>query len=102
MDVQLRAPDVRDDISSLVPAPIGLKVKALGRYLKKNNIDPDAFGKDQARSLKELSKELKTGESSLMQIAEGHIVRVVDVVLLKILKKGTDSVLVVTKEFSAK
>lgn len=91
----------RQEISSLVPAPIGLKVKALGRYLKQNNIDPSAFGKDRAKSLQELSIELISGESSLMTQPDGVVVRIVDVVLLLVTKAGTDQVLVVAKESSA-
>lgn len=99
--VRLWAPQEGAEISSLVPAPIGLKVKALGRYLKANKIDPSAFGRDRAKTLQELSTELVTGESSLMTLPDGTVIRLVDVVLLMVTKSGTDLVLVVAKESSA-
>mmetsp|Transcript_2492 Transcript_2492/g.5454 ORF Transcript_2492/g.5454 Transcript_2492/m.5454 type:complete len:947 (+) Transcript_2492:91-2931(+) len=89
------------EISSLVPAPVGLKVEALGNFLKANNIDPSAFGTAHTKTLQELSMELTTGESILMEMENGRVVRLVDVVLLKILKvnaNGGDEVLVVTAE----
>jgi len=99
--VKLWAPQQGAEASSLVPAPIGLKVKALGRYLRANNIDPSAFGRERTKTLHELSVELITGESSLMGLAGGGVVRIVDVVLLRVTLQGSDSVLVVTKEATA-
>lgn len=89
------------EASSLVPAPIGLKVKALGRFLKAHDIDPIAFGKGRTKTLQELSTELITGESSLISLPGKGLVRLVDVVLLTVFLQGTDSVLVVTKETTA-
>jgi len=97
--IELRAPESGADFSSLVPAPIGLTVDALGKYLKANNIDPRMFGENYAQALRELSIELVTGESSLM-ISGQRVVRIVDVVLLKITKPGTNDLLVVASEAS--
>ena len=60
------APREGAEVSSLVVAPIGLRPKALGRYLKSNNVDPMAFGKNPKKTLRDLSTELIAGESSLM------------------------------------
>mmetsp|Transcript_60795 Transcript_60795/g.199078 ORF Transcript_60795/g.199078 Transcript_60795/m.199078 type:complete len:959 (-) Transcript_60795:48-2924(-) len=89
------------EVSSLVPAPIGLKVKALGRFLKANQVDLSAFGKDRTKTLQELSTELMSGECSLRTMPAGGVVRIVDVVLLLITNVTADSALVVTKETSA-
>merc|ERR1719277_2489792 len=96
--VKLWAPMEGTDVSSLVPAPIGLKVEALGRYLRSNNIDPSLFGKSNTKTLEELSTELITGESTLVRLQAGQVARIVDVVLLKITKAGTSDILVATKE----
>jgi hypothetical protein len=99
--VKLCAPQMSAAVSSLMPAPIGMRVRALGRYLKSNNVDPSTFGKNQAKTLQELSAELTTGESSLMRSPQGRVIRLVDVVLLKITQADTGSMLVVTKECGA-
>jgi hypothetical protein len=98
LKVRLGAPEERAAVSNLVPAPIGLKVRALGRHLKANSIDPGQFGRGQAKSLQELSTELTSGESSLMVSPQGDLVRLVDVVLLKLMQGESREVLVVTKE----
>lgn len=89
------------EVSNLVPAPIGLKVKALGRFLKANQVDLSAFGRDRTKTLQELSTELMSGECSLRTMPAGGVVRIVDVVLLLITNVTADSALVVTKERSA-
>jgi len=105
--VKLWAPKLGAEPSSLVPAPIGLKVKALGRFLQAHHIDPSAFGKERTKTLQELSTELITGESSLMSLPAGDVVRIVDVVLLQLKVtmqahgSGVEHLLVVTKETSA-
>eukprot|EP00971_Amphidinium_carterae_P060819 1203946-Amphidinium_carterae.1 len=104
--VKLWPKEGKAEVSSLVPAPVGLKVEALGRFLKSNNIDPSAFGKAHTKTLQELSMELTSGESILMQLDGMRVVRLVDVVLLKIQKPGPngspDEVLIVTDETDAK
>lgn len=86
--VKLHAPTVGTEVSSLVPPPIGLKLEALARYLKDNNIDPSRFGEDNTKSLKELSDELLVGECALVRLEPGKVARVVDLVLLRILRPG--------------
>merc|ERR1712083_362127 len=97
LNVRLSGPDESANVSDLVPAPIGLKVRALERYLRANNVDPSLFGQGQAKTLQELSAELTSGESSLMASPQGELVRLVDVVLLKIFRGESREVLVVTK-----
>jgi hypothetical protein len=97
LNVRLSGPDQSANVSDLVPAPIGLKVRALERYLRANNVDPSLFGQGQAKTLQELSAELTSGESSLMASPQGELVRLVDVVLLKIFRAQRREVLVVTK-----
>lgn len=97
--VKLWPPRLGVGLSSLVTAPIGLRPKALGKYLKSNNVDPSAFGRDPKKTLRELSTELIAGESSLMVLPPGRVVRIVDVVLLRVTRKSaTDDMLIVTNE----
>jgi len=72
-------------------------VRALERYLRANSVDPSLFGRGQAKTLQELSAELTSGESSLMASPQGGLVRLVDVVLLKIFEARRREVLVVTR-----
>jgi len=97
LNVRLSGSDQSANVSDLVPAPIGLKVRALERYLRANSVDPSLFGQGQAKTLQELSAELTSGESSLMTSPHGELVRLVDVVLLKIFRARRREVLVVTR-----
>jgi len=96
-NVKLSAPTVEHLLCNLVPAPIGLKREALGRYLKTNGVDPSIFGKGKAKTLTELSNELTMGKCSLTRLSDGRVARIVDVVVLKI-SKGESETLVVSTE----
>lgn len=96
--VKLRAADSQGEVSGLIAAPIGLKEADLIDYLQKHNIDTTAFGKSGARTLKEFSTELIKGESSLTEDAAGNVVRVVDLIIMKIVNPGTGDVLVQTEQ----
>jgi len=96
--VTLWAPTVGFEVCSLVPAPIGLKEEALGLFLEANDVDTSLFGLNNTKTLQELSTELITGKSALTKMQNGHVARIVDVVLLKIVKAGSSDMLVVAKE----
>jgi len=92
--IQYKRPDDDDETSALVHAPIGLDEENLTTYLKNYKVDIEAFGKDKAKTLEEFASELMKGDSSLMHANNGSIVRVVDVVLLKLFNKETGKILV--------
>lgn len=98
--VKLRAGG-SEQVSGLVAAPIGLNEEALIGYLQKHNVDTKAYGpngQDHARTLKEFSTELIKGESSLMEDDGGKVIRVVDLIIMKIVNPGTGDVLVQTEQ----
>lgn len=94
--VQLQAPQEKTEISGLVQAPIGMKVEELCKFLLSGNIDISKFGKSHTKSLKEFSQELVKGESSLMQDPSGRVLRIVDLVALKIIDDETGRILIQT------
>jgi serine/threonine protein kinase len=96
--IKLRAPAAGSEASALVQAPIGLKLEDLEKFLSENNVDPEAFGRAETANLKAFSDELIRGESTLVKSADGKLRRVVDVVLLKLIKEGSGEVLVEMEE----
>lgn len=91
-------PEGSEEVSGLVAAPIGLNEDDLTKYLKEHGVDTTAFGGKSARSLKEFSTELIKGESSLMLDSDGKVMRVVDLIIMKIVNPGTMDVLVQTEQ----
>jgi len=69
------------NISTLVRAPIGLDEESLESYLKENNVDISKFGKDGAKSLKEISSELIKGETRLLKV-DNDLLLITEVVML--------------------
>jgi len=96
-NIKYKAPDEGDEVSGLVQAPIGLEVEELEKYFKENNVDTSKFGQGQAKTLKDISAELIKGESSLMTDTSG-LIRVVDVVVIKLIHSVTGSILVQTEQ----
>lgn len=96
-NVKLRA-EGSEEVSGLVAAPIGLNEDDLTKYLKAHNIDTSVFGQNHAKTLKEFSTELIKGESSLMEDVSGKVIRVVDLIIMKIVNPGTGDVLVQTEQ----
>jgi len=94
--VTLRAPQAGHEISPLVHAPIGYSEEQLTEFLKANNVDVSKFGHDNVKTLKEFSDELVRGEAQLTQ-ANGAIVRMVDVVILKIVNKDGAAIVETTE-----
>jgi hypothetical protein len=90
--VKLRAPAHSQEVSSLILPPVGLHEDApfesLTTTLEKARIDPEKFGKQNTKTLKEFSDELITGEALLEKQPNGSVLRIVDIVLLKIVKAG--------------
>jgi len=96
--VNLRAPTNCDEVSGLVQAPIGYDEETLRAFLEEHKIDSSEFGKGQTKTLKEFSNELIKGESSLMVEKNGAVLRIVDIVLLKLTRAGSTELLVETGE----
>merc|ERR1719460_2784245 len=86
--VPLRAPKVsQKQVSGLVQAPIGINEQALAKYLVSCGIDVAKFtGSDGIKSLAEFAGELANSEAALARNKDGKVVRVVDVVALKLIK----------------
>jgi len=97
-NVNLRAPKEIDEVSGLVQAPIGYDEETLTNTLKDHGILVDKFGQKGTRTLKEFSNELIKGESSLMKDKDDKLVRIVDIVLLRLTKAGTKELLIETGE----
>mmetsp|Transcript_28033 Transcript_28033/g.61208 ORF Transcript_28033/g.61208 Transcript_28033/m.61208 type:complete len:750 (-) Transcript_28033:137-2386(-) len=89
-NVKLRAPAKTGDISALVPAPVGFKQEELEEYLSKSGVDINKFGENNTKTLQEFSEELTKGEATLTRRNDGKVIRVVDVVVLKLAKSGGD------------
>ncbi|CAE7933382.1 unnamed protein product [Symbiodinium sp. KB8] len=82
-----------EEVSGLVMPPVGFNEEDLVAYLASHNIDTESFGTGCAKSLKELSRELTSGQSSLLIDSSGKVVRVVDQVHLVVVSPS-DKVLV--------
>merc|ERR1711937_274903 len=96
--IKYKQPDEGDEVSGLVQAPIGLAEDELKKYLEMNNVDMSKFGQGPAKTLKDISAELIKGESSLMKEENGSILRIVDVVVMKVVHCVTGSILVQTEQ----
>jgi len=82
--IKLKAPAVGSEVSALVAPPIGYEEEQLQQFLQASNVDISQFGKNDVKSLAEFSEELVKGESTLMVQNDSSLIRVVDVVILKI------------------
>merc|ERR1712194_299448 len=88
-DVSLYAPREAGDISALVQAPpLPLDEDLLARYLERNRVDPSRF------PVEDFSRELMDGEATLETQPDGNLLRVVDVVVLRIVRQHGGAVLV--------
>jgi len=81
--VKLRA-EGSEEVSGLVMPPVGLNEQDLLQYLKHYEVDVSGFGQGQAKTLKEFSRELMCGESSLSLDENGQVIRIVDQIVLKV------------------
>jgi len=88
-NVALSVPQTEQEFSSLVQVPVGLDDVALREVLESSGVALSAFALDR------LSAELVKGESALRRQPDGgRLLRVVNLVLLKLTKTGTNEVLV--------
>eukprot|EP00929_Paragymnodinium_shiwhaense_P115467 TRINITY_DN8437_c0_g1_i1.p1 TRINITY_DN8437_c0_g1~~TRINITY_DN8437_c0_g1_i1.p1 ORF type:complete len:805 (+),score=154.98 TRINITY_DN8437_c0_g1_i1:118-2532(+) len=100
--VKLRAPVEHHDVSALVRAPIGLQLEELEAFLRENDVEVSKFtGENKIKSLREFSDELVAGEATLQKTVEGKILRIVDVIALKLVKEKTGELLVESSEVLA-
>eukprot|EP00747_Dinoflagellata_sp_TGD_P095108 gnl/TRDRNA2_/TRDRNA2_166350_c0_seq2.p1 gnl/TRDRNA2_/TRDRNA2_166350_c0~~gnl/TRDRNA2_/TRDRNA2_166350_c0_seq2.p1 ORF type:complete len:778 (+),score=217.81 gnl/TRDRNA2_/TRDRNA2_166350_c0_seq2:90-2423(+) len=95
--VKLKA-EGSEEVSGLVMAPIGMQEDDLKTYLEGCKVDVGRFGQEHAKTLKEFSTELIKGESALMQDANNAVLRVVDIVIMKIMNPVTKDLLVQTEQ----
>mmetsp|Transcript_21315 Transcript_21315/g.60353 ORF Transcript_21315/g.60353 Transcript_21315/m.60353 type:complete len:784 (+) Transcript_21315:135-2486(+) len=95
--VQLQSNRKKSETSALVHAPIGIGEEDLKIFLDSNGVDASQFGEGTNKSLKEFSEELVKGEAALARQPDGKVIRVVDVVILKI-TRGTDVLVEVEEE----
>jgi len=93
----MRAPLAGVKISPLVHAPIGFSEEDLEVFLRTSNVDIAKFGQDGAKSLKELSEELVKGESQLIRKPDGSVIRLVDVVILRVERSNGDVIVAVSE-----
>lgn len=82
--------------SGLVAPPIGMQVDDLRLYLQRHNIDVSLYGQGSAKTLAAFSNELTKGESNLTTAANGDLLRVVDIINLKVVHP-TGDILVQTR-----
>eukprot|EP00929_Paragymnodinium_shiwhaense_P089877 TRINITY_DN50087_c0_g3_i1.p1 TRINITY_DN50087_c0_g3~~TRINITY_DN50087_c0_g3_i1.p1 ORF type:complete len:1055 (+),score=270.59 TRINITY_DN50087_c0_g3_i1:101-3265(+) len=87
--------------SSLVHCPVGLGLDILRDYLVSNGIDIERFGHEPgSKRLEELARELSLGECSLTKDGDGRLLRVVDMIVLRLRRRDTGELLVHTAETS--
>lgn len=82
-----------DGISALVQASFGFDADSIATLLEDNGIDWRKFANGSS-SVQDLANELSQGESTLQREKDGSLVRLVDVVILKITNKETGKLLV--------
>lgn len=97
--VKLRAPE-EEEVSGLVQAPVGYTEEALVTYLTSCNVDVSKFGQDHTKTLKEFSAELMKGETSLMQDSSGTVIRVADIVLVRLVNAAGETLVQTEQTFS--
>jgi len=98
--IKLKAPAEGAEPSALVHPPIGFEEEELQAFLQEKGVDVSKFGKDGNKSLAEFSEELVKGEAALTRQKDGKVIRVVDVLILKI-ARADGSVIVETEEAHA-
>lgn len=90
------------DFENLATAPKEdlMDLAMFRKTLVEHNIDPNQFGVGKAKGIEQLAKEVETGASRLMLDAQQHkkLVRVVDIVVLKLRASDGSRLLVEFKE----
>merc|ERR1740121_155010 len=88
--IKFRAPKEGFEISPLVPTPVGYDEEELQKFLEENNVSLDAFATSGAGSLAKLAEELQMGDAALTRMPDGRIMRVVEVIVLKLTRANGD------------
>jgi len=88
------------DNMSAAPKDDPMDLAMFRKTLVEHNIDPNQFGVGKAKDIEQLAKEVETGASRLMLDAQQHkkLVRVVDIVVLKLRPADGSRLLVEFKE----
>jgi len=92
-NIRLKVEKDSREISALVFAPVGVEEEELHEFLQNNGVDVTKFGEGK---MKAFSDELVKGEAALVPKPDKTMQRVVDIVILKVMR-GTE-VLVETQE----
>jgi hypothetical protein len=92
-DVLLHVPEEWDEISCLVnPSATGLSEEKLGEALRNSGISPEMLAETPgAKKLEDLVGETKRGECTFVMEPDGRVLRMVDIVLLKLTKADPDN-----------
>lgn len=92
-EIIVHVPDEWDEISCLVnPSATGLSEENLGEALKASGIDPKVLAQTPgAKKLEDLVDETKRGECTFVMEPDGRVLRMVDIVLLKLTKADPDN-----------
>lgn len=91
--IKIEGKKERDQMSGLVAAQIKMEEDSLVTLLQEHGINAaELYGKGEAKSLYEFSQEIARGESYL-QSDDGKLVRIVDVVLLKVKDSVSNKIL---------
>jgi len=89
--ISLRPRPQEEEISALVNPPVGMDEDQLKDYLTDlPSVDLSLWGDGTAKSVADFSDELIKGESTLHKQDNGRVVRLVDIVVLKIIKVEVD------------
>lgn len=83
-----------NQFNTLVTANIKIDEDKLIERLTAHNIDVSTFGQGVAASIQEFAQELTHGESALIEDDNNELVRVVDIVLLRVVEKKSKKILV--------
>merc|ERR1712113_965432 len=86
------------EFSALVSPPIGLDEDELNDFMHTNKVDTSAWGQAPFKSLEDFSEELVKGESTLIKQGKDGVARVVDIVVLQLVRQGTGEIIVEASE----
>lgn len=84
LKIRLGAPTFA--FSTLVQAPAGYEEEKLVELLLQHGVNVSRYGRGHSKSLRDLSDELSRGEAHIEQDEKGHLRRIVDVVMLKVVR----------------
>jgi len=86
------------DVSSLAGVPVGFNKEQLAAFLSNAKIDITKFGTANYGSLDDFAEELMRGEAALEKQPDGSILRVVDIILLRLEMRTGGAILVEATE----